>query len=72
MTPEDYRAMADQCFQWVHDALTVDERRAYLNLARVWLKAAFAEEKGLPSRPPAPRPQIVRTGRLADYTPQLR
>ena len=39
MTPKDYRPMADQCFQWVHEAKTIDERRAYLKLGRAWLEA---------------------------------
>jgi hypothetical protein len=55
MTPKDYRAMADQCFRWVHEAKTIDERRAYLKLGRVWLEAAFAEEVPPPEMPPASR-----------------
>jgi hypothetical protein len=42
--PKDYRAMADQCFQWVHEAKTEDERRAFLKLARAWLQAALDED----------------------------
>lgn len=64
MTPKDYRAMTDQCFQWVHDAQTVDERRAYLKLARAWLEAALAEDDAPPAMPPAsrlPRVPSVRT-----------
>jgi hypothetical protein len=49
MTPNDCRAMADQCFEWVHDAKTVDERKAYLKLAHVWLEAALAEEPSAPN-----------------------
>ena len=55
MTPKDYRAMADQCFHWVHDARTIDERRAYLKLARAWLQAALDQEDAPPAMPPAPR-----------------
>jgi hypothetical protein len=55
MTPKDYRAMADQCFRWVHEAKTIHERRAYLKLGRAWLEAAFAEEDPPPAMPPASR-----------------
>jgi hypothetical protein len=55
MSPEDYRAMADRCFHWVHEAKTVDERRAYLKLGRAWLEAAFAVEDPPPAMPPASR-----------------
>jgi hypothetical protein len=57
MNPKDCRAMADQCFQWVHDAQTVDERRVYLKLARAWFEAALAEDDAAPApvMPPAPR-----------------
>jgi hypothetical protein len=65
MTPSDCRTMADQCFQWVHDAKTVDERRAYLKLAHVWLETAIAEEAAPPDMPSAPRLQIVRAQRIA-------
>jgi hypothetical protein len=55
MNPKDCRAMADQCLQWVHDARSVDERRAYLKLAHVWLEAALADEDAPPAIPAAPR-----------------
>jgi hypothetical protein len=61
MTAEDYRAMADECFRWVHGARTVDERNAYLNLARAWLLAASDfEDPESPVLPPAPRlPRVL-------------
>jgi hypothetical protein len=59
MTPHECRAMADQCFQWVHDARTVDERRAYLKLAHVWLAAAMAEDDAPPEMPAAAGFQIA-------------
>jgi hypothetical protein len=55
MTPKDYRAMADQCFQWVHEAKTEDERRAYLKLARAWLEAAIGQDDPAPDMPPTSR-----------------
>jgi hypothetical protein len=72
MTPHDCRAMADQCFQGVHDAKSVDERRAYLKLAHVWLEAALDEDHALPTMPPAPSLQIIRAQALVDHAPQLR
>jgi hypothetical protein len=47
--------MADQCLQWVHDARSVDERRAYLKLAHVWLEAALVDADAPPAIPAAPR-----------------
>src|SRR5262245_55467233 len=41
MTPKDYRAMADQCFRWVHEAETIDERLAYLKLARALVRSCI-------------------------------
>jgi hypothetical protein len=55
MTPKDCRAMADQCLQWVYDARSVDERRAYLKLAHVWLEAALADDDAPPAIPAASR-----------------
>ena len=55
MTPKDYRAMADQCFQWVHEAKTVDERRAFLKLERAWLQAALDQDEPPPAMPAASR-----------------
>ena len=57
MTRKDYRARADQYFEWVHNAKTSYERRVYLKLARAWLQAALAEDDAAPApvMPPAPR-----------------
>jgi hypothetical protein len=73
MGPKDCRAMADQCFQWVHEAQTINERRAYLKLAHVWLEAASVEGDASPALPPAPRLQLIRAQHLTDWpVPQLR
>lgn len=61
MTPEDYRAIADQCFRWMHDEQTADERKTYLNIARAWLDAASAEEDEPPAMPLTRRFQTIRT-----------
>jgi len=63
MTSKDYRE-ADQCFRWVHEAKTINERRAYLKLGRAWLEAAFAEEDPPPAMPPASRLPSVQLGPL--------
>ena len=62
MTPKDYRAMADQCFQWVHEAKTIDERRAYLKLARAWLEAAIGQDDPPPAMPTASRLPSAQAG----------
>ena len=41
-TPDDYRAMAEECFRWARQAQTEDKRQAYLDVARplrVWTAA---------------------------------
>jgi hypothetical protein len=63
---------ADQCFQWVHGARTVEERRAYLKLAHVWLKAASAEENAPPTMPPALRLQLIRAQNLTGAPVRIR
>jgi hypothetical protein len=72
MTPHDCRTMADQCFDWVRYAKTVEERRAYLKLARVWLEAAVAEDLDPPDMPPAPRLRITGAQSSANLTSNLR
>jgi hypothetical protein len=72
ISPKDCRAMADQCFQWVHRTRTVEERRAYLKLAHVWLEAASAEDNAQPTMPPAPRLQLIRAQELAGGPFRLR
>jgi hypothetical protein len=72
MNPDDCRAMADECFKWVHSAQTIDERGVYLKLAHVWLEAAIAEEPSPPIMPSASRLQISRTRELPDFARQVR
>lgn len=55
----------------VPDAKTVEERRAYLKIAHVWLEAAAAEDVAPPDMPPAPRLQVIRAQPSVD-TSQLR
>jgi hypothetical protein len=39
-SPEDYRAYADECFDWARTARTENEREIFLQMARTWLEAA--------------------------------
>jgi hypothetical protein len=39
-TAAEYRAMAEECFEWAREALTDEVRASYLQLAQVWLDAA--------------------------------
>ena len=36
-TAAEYRAMAEECFEWVSEARTDAVRKSYLQLAQVWL-----------------------------------
>jgi hypothetical protein len=46
-TAAEYRAMAEECFEWAREALTDEVRASYLQLAQVWLDAA-SKLDGLP------------------------
>jgi hypothetical protein len=54
VTPHAYCAMADECFKWVHDAQSVEQRTAYLKLGRAWLEAALVEFRFASSDNPEP------------------
>ena len=45
-TPDDYRAMAEECFRRAHESQTDSERDGYLELARTWLEAASKVDCG--------------------------
>ena len=51
-TPDDYRAMAEECFRWARQAQTEDKRQAYLDVARTWLEAASGQDCGPPAQMP--------------------
>jgi hypothetical protein len=54
-TAAEYRAMADECFQWAREAQTDEVRESYLQLARIWLNTASKLDGLPPTRsPPAP------------------
>jgi hypothetical protein len=48
-TTTEYRAMAEECFQWAREATTHNTRSAYLEIAKIWLTAADGRQDG--SRP---------------------
>jgi hypothetical protein len=52
-TAAEYRAMADECFQWAREATNNDVRAGYLAIAQVWLDAA-AKLDDLPATRIAP------------------
>jgi hypothetical protein len=49
-TPDDYRAMAEECFRSARQAQTEDKRQAYLDVARTWLEAASGPDCGPPAQ----------------------
>ena len=51
----EYRAMADECFQWARETQSKEVRASYLQLAQVWLDAA-SKLDGLPAIRKAPVP----------------
>jgi hypothetical protein len=46
-TAAEYRAMAEECFQWAHEARAKEVRVSLRQLAQVWLDAA-SKLDGLP------------------------
>ena len=52
-TAVEYRAMAEECFQWASETNDRNVRAGYLGLAQVWLDAA-AKLDGLPATRIAP------------------
>jgi hypothetical protein len=54
-TAAEYRAMADECFKWAGEAYDDNVRASYLQLAQVWLDAAYKLD-GLPATRAAPAP----------------
>jgi hypothetical protein len=52
----EYRELADKCFQSAREAQTADERMMYLTLAQTWLEEVSRRDGAMPVRlPPAPR-----------------
>jgi hypothetical protein len=49
-TATKYREMAEECFEWASAASTEEIRANYLNIAKLWLRAAASLDGGLPIR----------------------
>ena len=45
-TPNDYQAMAEECFRRAREAESDRDRQGYLELARTWLEAASQMDCG--------------------------
>jgi hypothetical protein len=45
-TTTEYRAMAEECFQWARVATTDSVRSAYLEIAKIWLAMAAVRQDG--------------------------
>lgn len=45
-TAAEYRLMADECFEWARAAQTKNARFAYLEIAKIWVKAAASRQDG--------------------------
>jgi hypothetical protein len=43
-TTTEYRAMAEECFQWARAATTHKARSAYLEIAKIWVTAAAVRQ----------------------------
>ena len=52
-TAAEYRALAEECFQWARETHDRAVRAGYLGLAQIWLDAA-AKLDGLPAKRIAP------------------
>jgi hypothetical protein len=62
-TAAEYRAMADECFEWAREAQTDEVRTSYLQLAQVWLGAASKLDGLPPTRSSAGRDEATKTTR---------
>ena len=61
-TPDDYRAMAEECFRWARRAQTEDKRQAYLDVARTCGSRVWTGLRPLGSdtNPVAPRSEALK------------
>jgi hypothetical protein len=64
-TAAEYRAMAEECFRWAHEAKTKEVRVSLHQLAQVWLDAA-SKLDDLPATQSAPAPEEPNKSGLAD------
>jgi hypothetical protein len=52
-TPDEFRQFAEECMQAARDAKTDAERKAFLDIAKSWTKAAAQMTNGEAVAPPA-------------------
>jgi hypothetical protein len=43
-TASHYRKLAEECFEWAHDARDVTVRQHYAKLCQIWLECAAQAE----------------------------
>jgi len=55
-TAAEYRAMAEECFNWAREAQTKENRVSLRQLAKIWLDAA-SKLDGLPPTQTQPPPE---------------
>jgi hypothetical protein len=58
-TSEEYRIFAVECLRWARTAKTEDERKAFLDMAQLWTKAAVKLTNG----EAGPDPLILPSGK---------
>ena len=61
-TTTEYRAMAEECFQWAREATTHNTRSAYLEIAKIWLTAADGRQDRPHARQPPSEADRARPG----------
>ena len=49
-TAAEYREMAEECFKWSVTASSEEGRITYLDIAQIWLQAAYRLDGELPIR----------------------
>jgi hypothetical protein len=74
---DDYRELADKCFQSAREAHNEDERMMYLTLAQTWLEEASRRDSatsslatGAPARAAPPRTEAG-VSKMAWFVPPL-
>jgi len=60
-TAAEYRAMAEECFEWAREARTKEVRASYLQLAQVWLDSASRLDGLPPTRQPPAAGETTKT-----------
>jgi hypothetical protein len=59
---DDYRAYADECFEWARTARSEREREIFLQMTRVWLEAAVRPASKTPPTEPGTSTPARATG----------